>query len=121
MYEPHFNERKGDFDWALPLCALGLMGIGATFIYSAMAGHESGLAWYHQMYMHQILWYIIGLGAAAALLAVEYGRLVRWSGVAYWVTIILLVAVYFGSMKNGAKRWIFGLQPSEFAKIAFIL
>src|SRR5208282_1198869 len=119
-------ERKGDFEWALLLCALGLMCIGAVFICSAMAGQQSALPWYKQMYMHQILWYCIGAGAAVALLAVEYGRLARWSEVAYGLTILLLVAVLiFGSKVNGGKRWItlgiFGLQPSEFAKIAFIL
>jgi rod shape determining protein RodA len=121
MYEPHLNERRSDYDWALLLSVLGLMFVGTLFIYSVMAGHQSGLAWYHQMYLHQILWYVIGAGLAVALLPIEYARLARWSSVAYWVTIILLVAVFFGSMKNGAKRWIFGLQPSEFAKIAFIL
>src|SRR5271163_788050 len=107
MYESNLNERKGDFEWALLLCALGLMCIGAFFICSAMAGQQSALPWYKQMYMHQILWYIIGLGAAVALLAVEYGRLARWSGLAYCATIVLLVAVFVvGSTKNGGKRWI---------------
>jgi rod shape determining protein RodA len=126
MFHPHLNDKKSDFDWALLLCACGLMCVGAAFIYSAMAGHESGLVWYRQTYVHQIFWYIIGLGAAAALLAIDYSRLARWSGLAYWLTIILLVAVLIvGTKINGARRWIalgiFGLQPSEFAKIAFIL
>ncbi len=126
MYDTSLNERKHDFDWPLLVCACGLMCIGAAFIYSAMAGREAATVWYKQTYMHQILWYSIGLGAAAAVLAVEYGRLARWSGVAYGLTILLLVAVIiFGVKINGAKRWIalgsFGLQPSEFAKIAFIL
>ena len=126
MYDPDLNERKGDFDWALLLCAGGLMCIGGGFIFNATASHQSALAWYQQMYVHQILWYLIGLGAAGALLAVDYSRLARWSGVAYGLTILLLVAVFiFGSRIHGGKRWItlgiFGLQPSEFAKIAFIL
>jgi len=126
MNDEHFNERKKDFDWALLLCASGLICIGGVFIFSATAGHESALAWYKQTYVHQILWYFIGLGAAAALLAVDYSRLARWSGVAYALTILLLVAVFiFGPRIHGGKRWItlgiFGLQPSEFAKIAFIL
>jgi rod shape determining protein RodA len=126
MNDEHFNERKKDFDWALLLCASGLICIGGVFIFSATAGHESALAWYKQTYVHQILWYFIGLGAAAALLAVDYSRLARWSAVAYGLTILLLVAVFvFGSRIHGGKRWItlgiFGLQPSEFAKIAFIL
>ena len=120
MYKPHLNERKSDYDWALLLCALGLMCVGTAFIYSAMAGHQSGLVWYKQTYMHQILWYTIGAGTAAALLAVEYGRLARWASVAYWLTIVLLAAVLiFGAKVNGGKRWIslgfFNLQPSEFA------
>ena len=126
MHDEDFNERNGDFDWALLLCACGLMCVGGAFIFSATAGHQLALAWYKQMYVHQILWYLIGLGAAAALLAVDYSRLARWSGVAYGLTILLLVAVFiFGSRIHGGKRWIilgiFGLQPSEFATIAFIL
>jgi rod shape determining protein RodA len=121
MYDTSLNERKGGFDWTLLLCACGLMCVGAAFIYSVMADLQSGLVWYKQMFVHQIFWYIIGAAAAGALLTVEYGRLARWSGVAYGLTIFLLVAVFFGPVKNGAKRWIFGLQPSEFAKIAFIL
>jgi rod shape determining protein RodA len=126
MHDPHLNEQKRDYDWALLLCAAGLMCIGGTFIYSATAGQQTALAWYRQMYVHQILWYLIGMGAAAALLAVDYSRLARWSGVAYGLTILLLVAVFVvGSRIHGGKRWItlgiFGLQPSEFATIAFIL
>jgi rod shape determining protein RodA len=46
--------------------------------------------------------------------------------VAYWTAVLLLVAVLvFGTVRFGARRWFdlgfFSLQPSEFAKIAFIL
>jgi rod shape determining protein RodA len=126
MNELSLNERKGGFDWALLLCAGGLMCIGGAFIFGATVGHQSELAWYRQMYVHQILWYVIGLGLAAGLLAIDYSRLARWAGLAYVLTIFLLVAVFvFGSRIHGGKRWInlgiFGLQPSEFAKIAFIM
>jgi rod shape determining protein RodA len=122
MFQTNYNERTGDSDWELPVCVGGLMCIGAAFIYSALAGHEAGLVWYRQTYMHQILWYLIGLGAIAGILAVEYGRVTRWAGLFYWLSIISLVAVFVvGSERNGARRWLFGLQPSEFAKIAFIM
>src|SRR5580658_6047276 len=100
MYDPYLNERKASFDWTPLLCACGLMCIGTAFINSAMAGHDSALVWYKQTYIHQILWYVIGLGAALTLLAIEYGRMVRWSGVAYGLTIILLVAVLIVGAKH---------------------
>ena len=126
MYDTSLNEQKRDFDWPLLLSAGGLMCLGGAFIFSATAGHSAALPWYRQMYVHQILWYLLGLCAASALLAVDYSRLARWAGVAYGLTLLLLVAVFvFGARIHGGKRWItlgvFGLQPSEFAKIAFIL
>lgn len=125
MRDTTLNERKGGFDWPLLLCAFGLMWLGTAFIYSATAGYQSTLPWYKQMYLHQILWYAGGLGAAISLVAVDYSRLARWSWVIYGATILLLAAVLvIGTKVHGGKRWInlgiFGLQPSEFAKIGFI-
>jgi len=126
MFEKPINERKGDYDWALLAAVACLMVIGTAFIFSATIGHDGAMPWYKQRWVHQILWYVIGIGAAGAVLTLEYGRLTRWSGAAYWLTVILLVAVFFvGSKINGGKRWIsvgfFTLQPSECAKIAFIM
>jgi rod shape determining protein RodA len=126
MYSQPFNDRSSDFDWPLLVGAAGLMLIGTAFIFSATGGGTTSIAWFHQMYVHQILWYTIGLGAAIGLLATDYSRLTRWSALAYWAAILLLVAVFpLGTAHHGGKRWIslgiFGLQPSEFAKIAFIL
>lgn len=40
----------------------------------------------------------------------------------YMVSIVLLILVpIIGQERNGAKRWIFGIQPSEFIKISYIL
>src|ERR1043166_10156128 len=57
---------------------------------------------------------------------VRYQALARWSMIAYWCGIALLVLVLlFGTVRSGARRWFdlrfFLLQPSEFAKLAFIL
>jgi rod shape determining protein RodA len=125
MFDATLNERENDFDWVLGLCVFGLMCIGTAFIYSATNGHDAALPWFKQRYLHQVLWYLIGMVGAAGVMAIPYARLSRWAVVAYLLTLILLVAVFFvGSKVNGGKRWIsmgmVSLQPSEFAKIAFI-
>jgi rod shape determining protein RodA len=123
--EPH---RKID---RLQLAVLaGLMFIGAMFVYSAtMANAAEALKpWYSQTWAHQIVWYVLGLAAAAALCLPDYHILTRWAFVVYWAMIFCLIAVlipHVGSMRYGARRWVdlgfFQFQPSEFAKLAFIL
>lgn len=127
MYEANLNERKSFLDWPLVLAVLGLMAIGTAFIYSASFANESArtLSFFKQLYAKQMIWYELGIGLIVALCFFDYRTLARWSIVAYWLTILLLLAVMvFGTVRFGAKRWIslgfFQLQPSEFAKIAFI-
>jgi rod shape determining protein RodA len=118
MYDPELTERKSDHDWAVAASVLGLMVIGTAFIFSATESQASA----RQMYLHQVLWYVLGAVAAAAVCYFEYGSLARWSAIFYWGSIVLLLAVYaVGTVHHGGKRWVFGLQPSEFAKIGFIL
>ena len=115
----------------LQIAALaGLMFIGAAFVFSATVANDSAMAqaWYQQAWVRQIFWYVLGLGAAGAVCVVDYHTLARWSFVAYWVMIICLIAVlipHIGSVRGGARRWIdlpfYQFQPSEFAKLAFIL
>jgi rod shape determining protein RodA len=118
MYEPQLNERKSDYDWPLAAAVLGLMIIGTAFIFSATENQPL----LRNTYWLQIVWYVLGAGAAAAACYFEYGSLARLSALFYWSSMVVLLAVYaIGAAHHGAKRWLFGLQPSEFAKIAFIL
>ena len=124
------QERRERFD-RLQLAALaGLMFIGTAFVYSATMANPAmaTLPWYDQSWLRQIVWYALGIGAGTALCVLDYHTLARWSVVAYWATIFFLVIVlipHIGSMRFGARRWIdfgpFQFQPSEFAKLAFIL
>jgi rod shape determining protein RodA len=124
------QEHHERFD-RLQLAALaGLMLIGTAFVYSATMANPAmaALPWYDQSWLRQIVWYALGIGAGAGLCLLDYHTLTRWSFVAYWATIIFLVIVlvpHIGSMRFGARRWIdlgpFQFQPSEFAKLAFIL
>jgi rod shape determining protein RodA len=124
------NERKESFDKLQLLALAGLMLIGTAFVYSATMVNEAAAAlpWYDQTWIRQIVWYALGLGAAITVCVVDYHILARWSFVVYWAMIVCLVAVlipHIGSMRFGARRWIdlgfFQFQPSEFAKLAFIM
>jgi len=116
----------------LQLAALaGLMFLGAAFVYSATMVTESAATaeWYSQSWVRQIAWYVLGIGAAVVVCTVDYRTLARWAYALYWLSIVPLVAVlipHIGTTHGwGAMRWIdfgvFQFQPSEFAKLSFIL
>ncbi|MGO8675175.1 MAG: FtsW/RodA/SpoVE family cell cycle protein [Limisphaerales bacterium] len=125
------NERPVRFD-RLQLVALGgLMFLGTAFIYSARLGIEATATapWYSQNWLRQVVWYVVGVGVGALCCVADYRTLARWAMVVYWVSILPLVAVLVPGIGNthgwGAMRWIdlafFQFQPSEFAKLSFIL
>ena len=123
------QERQSKVDWMLVAAVTGLMTIGVAFIYSATSVSETAqvIPIYKQRWFLQMVWYCGGLTAAAILCLIDYHILARWSLVAYWATILLLIAVLIpgiGAMRFGARRWIdlgfFQIQPSEFAKLSFI-
>jgi len=124
-------EKYHKLDRLQVLALAGLMLIGAAFVCSATTAtsFEAAKIWYSQIWFRQIIWYVLGLVAAAAVCVVDYHTLARWSLVAYWAMILCLIAVlipFIGQTHGwGARRWIdvsfFQFQPSEFAKLAFIL
>ena len=124
------REREIKVDVLQLAAVVGLMALSVAFVYSAKFAAESaaGIPWYHQLFFKQVIWFAIGTVAAVAICVTEYHTLARWSFVVYWISILLLAAVLvhsIGSTHGGARRWIdlpgFQLQPSEFAKLAFIL
>jgi rod shape determining protein RodA len=130
MVNPSINEHRPGLDRLQLLALAGLMFMGALFVCSATLANPAfaSLPWYDQMWVRQIIWYGIGIGAGAVLCFLEYHIIARWAMVIYWLTIFSLIAVlipHIGSMRYGARRWIdlpfFQFQPSEFAKLAFIL
>ncbi len=131
MNELHLHERQNQLDRLQLVALAGLMLIGTMFVYSATLSNVAtvGAPWYDQIWVRQVIWYVLGLGGAAAICVVDYHTLARWSFVVYWGMIICLVAVlipHIGQTHGwGARRWIdlpfFQFQPSEFAKVSFIL
>jgi rod shape determining protein RodA len=131
MFDAHLNDNSGRVDKLQLVALCGLMIVGAAFVFSATMVSEtaSAAAWYRQSWFRQIVWYGLGGGAAIALCFVDYRTISRWAFVMYWATILLLIAVLIPGIGAthgwGARRWIdlavWQFQPSEFAKLAFIL
>jgi rod shape determining protein RodA len=128
MFDADLNEHQPRIDRLQLVALLGLMLLGTAFVYSAtMVGESASLAaWHNQSWVRQIVWYVLGIGAAVAFCCVDYRSVARWSMIVYWGAVLLLAAVLvFGTVRFGARRWFdlgfFSLQPSEFAKLAFIL
>lgn len=131
MLENHLNEHESRVD-KLQLAALfGLMVLGALFVFSATMVSETAASapWYRQSWFRQIVWYGLGIGAGTSLCFIDYRTISRYALIVYWITILLLIAVLIPGIGSthgwGARRWIdvafFQFQPSEFAKLAFIL
>ncbi len=122
------KENLIDLDRLQLAAIFGLMLIGLSFIFSATMFTESAASApiIKQLWFRQSVWYGVGIFAAALVCLVDYHTLARWAFVVFWISIALLIAVmFFGTVRGGAKRWFdlgfFSLQPSEFAKLAFIL
>src|SRR5262249_32276520 len=73
----------------------------------------------------QIVWTVIGLSATAAVAMADYRRSGQHAALAYGGITIALLAAYAFPAVNGAHRWVrlggIGIQPSEFAKLVFIV
>jgi rod shape determining protein RodA len=77
------------------------------------------------MLSRQIVWSLLALAVMLGATVPNYRVIRRWSYGLFLLSLVLLVTVYFCEPINNARRWIrfgpVGLQPSEFAKIAYIL
>lgn len=121
------QETRPKVDWLQLFAVLALISVGSAFIYSATSSNElfSSRPWFRQPGVWHMIYGLVGLSAGVVLCCVDYRLLSRWSIIAYWGSILLLVGVFLvGKEVYGARRWIdFGpvqIQPSEFAKVAFI-
>jgi rod shape determining protein RodA len=110
-------------NWLMLAAILGLAALGILFIYSATSMRADVV---RGLYRKQLGWALAGLGTYVAAAAFDYRKLRDGAWWFYGVSLVLLVAVLFvGTKIYGARRWLFflgvGVQPSELAKIAFIL
>ena len=77
---------------------------------------------------HQVLFFVIGLIIVYFLYKVDYRIFYKYSSYIFITFLILLILVLIpgiGSVRNGSRSWFgigsFGIQPSEFMKLALII
>ena len=108
------------FNWFAFACMVALMVVGVAFVYSANCSRESLKL--QLLYRSQAELALFGVLAGFALVAASYRRILAWSWLFYLGAMALLVAVLVaGTAQMGAKRWVFGIQPAELAKVATIM
>lgn len=123
---PIADKLKIRFDVWLAFAVSGLVIAGMMTVYSASydVAFRSGLsnnnhAFYLQKQFNALFLGLVGL---VVLMQFDYHRFKMVSIPALLGTLALLVLVLlFGEDSFGARRSIFGVQPSEFAKVTTIL
>ncbi|MDD3145664.1 MAG: putative lipid II flippase FtsW [Candidatus Riflebacteria bacterium] len=117
------------FDHLLLFFVVGLMLIGLIMVYSAssvtsLATMSDGFYYFKR----QLMWVIVGLLAMVGVSHVPYQKLEKFAVPLLGLAIFLLILVLVPGVARdigGAKRWIrfggVGFQPSEFAKLCFVI
>ncbi len=111
-------------DYWLIVTIAGLLMIGLVMVYSASQFSRPGDAGY--WFRQQLLWVILGSGALAFTLSIDYQR---WHKIALpgllLGCLLLAVVLLFGTSVSGGRRWLsLGLltfQPSELIKLAVVI
>ncbi len=115
------TEKKLDhLHWPLVLCTLIICSLGVWNLASATKNAPVLMA------LVQAKWMLVGLGAVAVLLFVDYRWLQTFAWPGYVAALGLLAGVAFAGKKVlGARRWLqvggMQVQPSEFVKLAVIV
>lgn len=112
------------FDFILFFCVIALVTFGILFIYSS--GINSDGENVSTEYMKQIIWGGSGVLMMLGLSLLDYRRFTRYIPQFFAVACaVLIFTKFFGRYVNGARSWLgigpFGIQPSEFTKVVFIL
>ena len=114
-----------EMDFTILGIALGLTAVGILSIYSSGINAEG--VHVSNEYAKQLVWALSGLILLALVSLVDYQRMKDYSPFIYAFFIIqILYVCFFGRTVNGAKSWVglfgdYGIQPSEFMKVATIL
>ncbi|HET8930160.1 MAG TPA: rod shape-determining protein RodA, partial [Acidimicrobiales bacterium] len=112
-------------DWVLIAAVLIIAGVGLLMVFSTSRGANP--PYYYSQAAKQLLFVVLGIVAAAIVVAIDYRHFRDWAPFIYGAGLALLLFVLspFGSSHKGSQSWIdlgmFQLQPSEIGKVTFII
>ncbi len=120
---------KKKYDYILLIAILLLISFGIVMIYSSSSIWASYKFNDSFKYVkHQLLFFIIGIILMYIVMKIDYKWYYKKANILLGVCLFLLVLVLIpgiGSIRNGSRSWFgigsFGIQPSEFMKIALII
>ncbi len=108
------------FDFILVAMVVAMVACGITAIGSATRININGP---EGEYRSQMLWFGTGLVLMLIMAFIDYHTLCKFFIPIYIFNIIILILVLLigDGDEIGVRRWLFGLQPSEFSKIFMII
>ena len=116
------------YDMGLMVCAMALLGFGCVMVYSASIGVAHIKMSDSAVYLKKHLVHLfIGLAIMGVAIMVGYHNYRRYVYAILGVSLVLLVLVVagLGITRGHSTRWIgmgfFEFQPSELAKLAFVI
>lgn len=121
--------KNKDIDYGLLLGIIFISLFGIIMVYS------SSYIWAEYKFndpfkyvKHQSLFFIVGLILMIIISKIDYKVYLKKANIILVMALILLILVIIpgiGTVRNGSRSWFgvgsFGIQPSEFAKLALII
>ncbi len=98
-----------------------LVVISILEMYSASSTLAYGMSTYYKPISRHVSMLLSGTIVALIFSNIPHKFFAFLGRMSYIVSILLLFAVQFKEGTNDAARWIFGVQPSEFAKFGLVI
>ncbi len=120
------SPRAGRPDQTLFGIVTALVAIGLVMVYSASAIWAE--AYFHSPYHYlerQLVWLAAGWALLTLASRMDYNRLKEWVAPIMIITALALAGALVSSPVAGVHRWLklgpLGVEPSEFAKLSFVI